>query len=359
LAEIKEELEHIWRSGQVTTAEYTSRFEQQVASRLGVRYAVALANCTSGLILALKALKVKGEVIVPSFTFAASVHAIVWAGCTPVFCDCEPNTYTLDVSQAEGLIRENTGALMPVYTYGLPPDIDALEKLAERHRLPLIYDAAQALGARYKDSLTGGFGRCELFSLSPSKAVSAIEGGLLTTNEAGLATKIKKMRDYGKGEDGYDMEYVGLSARMSELHALVGLKNLENLDRLRERRDQLISLYKQELTGLPEIAFQHIPAERQPSGNYLVIFVSERGQFSRDYLCETLRDKGVETKMYFYPPVHLQSAYSAYKARYQARLPVTESAARSCLALPLYADLGQDEVRYICRLIKEATHQAG
>ncbi|MEE8204925.1 MAG: DegT/DnrJ/EryC1/StrS family aminotransferase, partial [Dehalococcoidales bacterium] len=252
LAEMEKELEDIWRSGQVSTAKYKKRFEEQAAALLGVTHAVGLANCTSGLILALKALDIRGEVIVPSFTFAASVHAIVWAGLIPVFCDCEPETYSLDVGQAEGLIGENTGALMPVYTYGLPPDVDALEKLAERHSLPLVYDAAQALGARYKDRWAGGFGRCEVFSLSPSKAISAIEGGLLTTNDTELATKISRMRDYGKGEDGYDMEFVGLSARMSELHALVGLKNLENIDQLRDRRNQLISLYKRELTDLPD-----------------------------------------------------------------------------------------------------------
>jgi len=359
LAEIKAELAHIWESGQVTTAEYTRRFEQQIAARLGVNYAVALANCTSGLILALKSLNISGEVIVPSFTFAASVHAVVWAGCTPVFCDSEPETYNLDLSQVEGLVGENTAALMPVYTYGLPPDIDALAKLAERYGLPLVYDAAQALGAKYKERWAGGNGCCEVFSLSPSKAVSAIEGGLLTTNDAELAMKIRKMRDYGKGEEGGDMEFVGLSARMSELHAVVGLKNLERIDQLIAKRHQLISLYKRELADLPGITFQNIPAYRQPSGNYLVIFVDARGNFSRDYLFNALRDKGVETKRYFCPPVHLQSAYRGYRARYQGRLPVAESAASRCLALPLYADLSQATVKYICRLIKEAAHQAG
>jgi dTDP-4-amino-4,6-dideoxygalactose transaminase len=344
----------VWQSGQVTVGKYTRRFEEAVEQTLKVRHAIAVSSCTSGLMLAVKALELTGEVIVPSFTFAATVHALIWNNCTPVFVDCENGTYNIDVTQIEPLITERTSAIMPVYTYGLPPRVDEIERVATKHSLKVLFDSAQGLGAKYKERWAGGFGHVEVFSLSPTKVVSAIEGGLITTNDDELARRLRSMRDYGKAADGWDMEFVGLSARLSEFHAITGWKNFQRIEELVRRRNELIAYYKQRLAGLSGISFQRIPADCQSTGNYMVIFIdSQKAGLSRDDLYEALKAEGIQTKKYFYPAVHQQTAYSHYRAAFEGRLPVTERAAQQGLALPLYSHIDESAIEYVCQKIKE------
>jgi dTDP-4-amino-4,6-dideoxygalactose transaminase len=352
--EVEAPFREVWRSGQVTVGKYTRQFEEAVEQTLGVSHAIAVSSCTAGLMLAVKAMELTGEVIVPSFTFAATVHALVWNGCTPVFADCEEGTYNIDVAQIESLITKRTSAIMPVYTYGLPPRLEKIERVAIKHRLKVLSDSAQGLGAKYKGRPAGGFGFAEVFSLSPTKVVSAIEGGLVTTNHDELARRIRFMRDYGKAADGCDMEFVGLSARLSEFHAIVGLKNFQHLTELVQRRNQLITYYKQQLAALPGISFQHTPKGSQSTGNYMVIFVDpQKAGISRDGLYEALHAEGIQTKKYFYPPVHQQTAYGQYRAGYEGRLPVTERAAQRGLALPLFSHMDERTIDYICERAKE------
>lgn len=352
--EVEAAFREVWQSGQVTVGKYTRRFEETVEQTLGVRHAIAVSSCTSGLMLAVKALELTGEVIVPSFTFAATVHALVWNNCTPVFVDCEEGTYNLDVTLIEPLITERTSAIMPVYTYGLPPRLDEIERVAKKHGLKVICDAAQGLGAKYHGRWAGGFGHVEVFSLSPTKVVSAIEGGLLTTNDDELARRLRSMRDYGKAADGCDMEFIGLSARLSEFHAIIGWQNFQRLETLVQRRNELIAYYRLQLADLPGISFQHIPEGCQSTGNYIVIFVDgQKAGLSRDDLYEALKAEGIQTKKYFYPAVHQQTAYARYGAAYEGRLPVTERAAQQGLALPLYSHMDEKTIQYVCGKIKQ------
>lgn len=350
--EVQEAFREVWDSGIITLGKYTALFEREVENQLGVRHAIAVSSCTSGLMLALKALDLSGEVIVPSFTFTATAHAIVWNGLTPVFCDCQPGTYNIDPVQMKTLITDRTCAIMPVYTFGLPPDIDELEAIAKAANLRLVFDAAQGLGASYKGRMAGGFGDVEVFSLSPTKVVTAVEGGMVTTNDANLAMKIRSMRDYGKCPDREDIAYVGLSARMSELHAIVGRKNLEKMHGLIARRKKLIQVYKDSLRRIPSLAFQDLPTDRATTGNYMVIFVDEpRAGLSRNEVHLRLLEKGVETKKYFFPPVHLQKAYQGYRSGHRRNLSITEKAARNGLALPLYSHMKESDVRSVCKTI--------
>jgi len=349
-AEMAAELTEIFSSGNVTVSKYVKLFEQQCARYLGVKEAVAVSSATSGLMLAVKALGLKGEVIVPSFTFTATVHSLIWNVLTPVFVDCEEETYNIDVKDVEKKITPKTSAVMPVYIFGNPPRVRELEGLAQKYFLKLIFDSAQAFGAEYKGVRAGGFGDCEVFSLSPTKVLTAIEGGLVTTNNIKLAQYLRRARDYGRCAE--DIESVGLSARMSELHALVGLKNLGNVEQCLKIRRDLISLYRGLLKGINGISFQEVFPGDKSSGNYMVIFIDEqRFGMSRDALCEALEAENIETKKYFYPAVHMQEAYRAFRQAYEGKLLVTEKASRTGLALPLYGHMEPVSVEEVCGAI--------
>ncbi|MDX1814971.1 MAG: DegT/DnrJ/EryC1/StrS family aminotransferase [Thermodesulfobacteriota bacterium] len=353
LGRLHEEMVSIWKSGQVTVGRHVRAFEEAVEKKLGVRHAVAVSSGTSGLILAGQALGITGEVIVPAFASAATAHAVTWNRTTPVFCDSEPGTFTLDFRKIEKKITRKTSAIMPASVFGIPPRGSEFEELAHRHRLRLLFDSSQALGAKVNGTYVGGFGDVEVFSLGTDGVVTAIEGGMATTNDEVLAKRIRQMRDYGKADGGEDMAYVGLSARMSELHAAVGLANFNRMsDLIRERRE-LVTLYKRLLAGLPGVRFQEVPGDVSPSYNYMVVFVDGSGGVTRDTLFERLKEEGIQTKRYFYPAVHNMTAYRIMKRKYPGKLLVAEKASRESLALPLYGDLKKEDVEFICSRVRE------
>ncbi|MFH1776083.1 MAG: DegT/DnrJ/EryC1/StrS family aminotransferase [Candidatus Omnitrophota bacterium] len=351
--EVIADLKNIFLSGSITCADYVQKFEGACARYLGVKHAIATSSATAGLMLAIKGLGLKGEVIVPSFTFTATVHALIWYNLIPVFVDCEKETFNIDVRMIEEKITSRTAAIMPVYIFGNPPEIKKLQEIARKNNLKLIFDSAQAFGAEYQGVSAGRFGDCEVFSLSPTKVLTAVEGGLVATNNDKLAEFLKKARDYGKSNENSDIEYVGLSARMSELHALVGLKNLENAASCLKTRHDLIGLYKQLLKAIEGISFQKISAGNKSSGNYMVIFIDKRCfGMSRDELYRALQAENIQTKKYFYPAVHQQKAYAKFRPKYQGKLPITEKAAREGLAMPLYGHMSREVVEKVCLGIK-------
>lgn len=353
-SKVEKEFREIWESGQITISKYTSFFEKEVQRKLGVPNAIAVSSCTSGLILAVKALELKGDVILPAFTFAATAHALAWNNVNPVFCDSEMRSYNIDPRKIEPLITDRTSAIMPVYIFGVPPHIDAIEKIASRHNLKLVFDSAQGLGASYRGKLAGGFGDVEVFSLSPTKVISSIEGGLITTNNDGLALKIRQMRDYGKSVDGEDMDYIGLSARISEFHSVVGMKNFKRMKSLIKKRLDLIDYYKKNLSGIKGISYQFVPTDCDSTGNYMVIFIDgNEAKAKRSEVYDYLKEKGIQTKKYFYPALHLQKAYIKYRTKYKGKLHVAEKAADEGLALPLYSHMGKRTVLDICSILKE------
>ena len=351
--EIEKEFREVWSSGQVTVSKYTNLFEEKIRKTLKVKNVIAVSSCTSGLILAVKALELKGEVILPTFTFTATAHALAWNNVMPVFCDYEKGTFNIDVRKIESLITKKTTAIMPVYIFGVPPKINELQRLASKYNLKLIFDSAQGLGARYKGKLSGGFGDVEVFSLSPTKVISSIEGGLVTTNNNELADKIRKMRDYGKSDDGEDMDYIGLSARISEFHSIVGLKNFAQFRKLINSRLSRIELYKRNLRNLKGVSFQSIPEGCESTGNYMVLFIdNKKANATRDEVYAYLKDNDIQTKRYFYPAVHMQTAYRKYRKKFQGKLPIAEKAANEGLALPLYSHMENKTVIKICSLLK-------
>jgi dTDP-4-amino-4,6-dideoxygalactose transaminase len=344
-----------WEEGRITVGSLVEAFEHEVCRRTGAPEAVAMSSCTAGLMLAVRALELPAgaEVIVPSFTFAATAQALVWNGLVPVFCDCLPDSLTLDPDDVERNVSPRTGAICPVYVYGLPPEMDALLEQGARHGLPVYFDSAQGLGAEYRGRKAGTFGACEIFSLSPTKVVTAVEGGVVCTGDPGLAARLRSMRDYGKDPtDGEDMVYLGLSARLSEMHAAVGLLSLQRLDDLVKRRRVLIERYTARLGQLPGCRVQASPEDRTGSGNYFVLFIGERARTSRDEVRARLMSQGIHTKRYFYPPLHEQTLFQRVPHRSSDRLQRTTAASREALALPLYSHMTQAQLDRVCEAVE-------
>jgi dTDP-4-amino-4,6-dideoxygalactose transaminase len=345
-----------WEEGQVTTGSVVRAFEQEICRRTGAAEAIAMSSCTAGLMLAIRALELPAgtEVIVPSFTFAATAQALVWNGLVPVFCDCLPESLTLDPEDIERNLSPRTAAICPVYVYGLPPEIDALLDVGARHGIPVYFDSAQGLGAEYHGGKAGTFGTCEVFSLSPTKVVTAVEGGVICTGDPSLAARLRSMRDYGKDPaDGEDMVYLGLSARMSEMHAAVGLLSLQRLDELVKARRLLIERYTSRLGRLPGCHAQTLPDDRTSSGNYFVLFIGEGARMNRDAVRTRLKAQGIQTKRYFYPPLHEQTLFQRVACRCSDHMERTTVASREALALPLYSHMTLDQLDGVCQAVEE------
>ena len=353
------EFRQAWESGQVTTGLFTRRFEEAVEEKLGVPYAVMVQSCTAGLMLVLRALELRGEVILPAFTWTATAHAVVWNGLTPVFADIVPGPYTLDPQSVEKALTNRTAAIMPVNVFGCPPDYEAFQHLAQKHGLRLVYDSAQGLGSKVQTSdgiwrYSGNFGDAEVFSMSPTKVVSAMEGGLITTHHADLAQKLRQMRDYGKSANGEDIDFLGLSARVPEINAIVGRHNFGHMEELISRRGQLAELYKELLSEFPGIGFQTIPERCKTSWNYFTMFIdTAQTPQSRDLVYDHLKKQGIQAKKYFYPALHLQKVYQHLGENFRGKLPVTDIAANSGLALPMYSHMTDEIVHRVVTLLKE------
>ena len=249
-----------YENGLITNADIVGKFEAAVAERLQVKHCIAVSSCTSGLMMSLRGLGVTGEVIIPSFTFFATGHSARWNGLTPVFADCDPDTWNVDVADVERKITERTRALLIVHLYGNPANVEALTKIAQKHNLKLIFDGAHAFGSQYQGKPIGSFGDAEVFSLSPTKLLVAGEGGLVTTNDASLAKAIRLMRNYGDSGS-YDPDWIGMNARMSEFNAALGLTGLAEVDDRVRRRNQIARMYDEQLA---EPAGPALPEGRPP-----------------------------------------------------------------------------------------------
>lgn len=338
-------LKKAFLSGQITNASNVRQFEKLAAEYLGVKYCVAVSSCTSGLILAQKCLGLKGEVIVPSFTFHATTHSLLWNNLTPVFVDCREDTFNIDEEKIEKLISKRMSAILAVYLYGNPPVIERLENIADKYNLKLIFDAAHAFGSEYKGLKAGGFGNAEVFSLSPTKLLITGEGGLVATNDKLLSDKLKIARNYGDSGD-YDCAFNGLNARMPEFNAILGIEGLKIVDKKIKRRNEIAGLYADFFKDYKGISFQKIEKGNLSTfKDYSIIIDPEIAGISRDAIAIALEKENIITKKYFYPPVHMQKAYRTYAG---IGLNVTEKLSSRVLSLPVYCSLTDKTIEKIC-----------
>jgi dTDP-4-amino-4,6-dideoxygalactose transaminase len=347
LARVMELLEPSWDQGMLTNGPLVRRLEAEAAELLGVDHVVAVSSCTTGLMLALRALIGSGDVLLPSFTFSASAHAVAWNGARPRFAECDPASFQLDLSDAEAR-SAGTAGILATHVFGAPCDAEGVEKLAAGLRVPVVFDAAHAFGATRGGVPVATFGEASVFSLTPTKPVVAGEGGLVATMRAEIAEHIRLGRDYGNPGN-YDTQFVGLNGRMSEMHAAVALASLECRPEFHEQRVAIANEYVRAFSGIPGIRTQHVDAGDTSTWKDFTIAVdADAFGTSRDALRRALAADGVDTRCYFDPPVHRQTAYADLGT---PALPVTDAVASAVLSLPIYPALSPTSVRRIADLV--------
>lgn len=354
--ELAREVVELFDTGMLTKGKHLQAFEGRLADYLEVRHAVGVASCTLGLLLTYHGLGLRGEVIVPSFTFMATVHPLLWLGVEPVFVDIDSHTWNVDPAKVEAAITERTSAIVAVHNFGNPAPIAELEAVAQRHDLRLVFDAAHGAGARYRGRPVGGFGDAEVFSLSPTKLLVAGEGGIVATNDDDLAEHIRLGREYGNPGD-YDSRFPGLNARLPEFNALLGNRSLDMLEESAECRNRIAAAFRERLGRLPGLTFQRIhPEGRCSYKDFSLLVDEERFGLTRDQLSAALRAENIDTRKYHHPPVHTHQAYQHTLPRWGDALPVTDQVARQSLSLPIWSHMDQDTVAGICRAVERIHH---
>jgi len=344
----------ILTSRQLTNGARVREFEETTAGYLGVPHCIAVSSCTAGLLLTLRALDLHGEVIVPSFTFHATAHSVLWNGLKPVFVDCDEHTFCIDPVAVEQKVSPATTAILAVHLFGCPADVRKLEPICANASkgIPLICDAAHAFGSKIGPRHVGTFGTAEIFSFSPTKLLVAGEGGLIATPDAGLARRLRAARNYGDAGDA-NPELLGLNARMSEFHAALALNGFKGLDARIERRNQIRLQYVQRLKSVPGITCQQVPNGNWSTWKDMSVLVDELVfGGSRDALQSFLREQNIETRRYFWPAVHQQRLYRDIWDG--EPLPVTERVSSQVLNLPIYSSLSDEDVNRVCDAVFQA-----
>lgn len=337
---------------------YVQDLERRLAEYAGVRHCVAMCNATVALEIAIRAVGLTGEVIVPSFTFIATAHALQWQEITPVFCDIDPRTHDLDPAQVEKMITPRTSGIIGVHTWGRPCDIEYLEAIARRHNLQLLFDAAHAFGCSYKGKSIGGFGRCEVFSFHATKFFNTFEGGAILTNEDVLAEKMSLMRNFGFR--GYDnVIYIGTNGKMTEVCAAMGLTSLESVDEFLETNRRNHYAYRRALDGIPGISMISYDERERANYQYVVLEVDERAAgLTRDELVDVLTAENVLARRYFFPGCHRMEPYRSYFPHAALLLPETEKLCRRVMVLPNGTSAEEPMISQICQIIRMAVSNA-
>jgi dTDP-4-amino-4,6-dideoxygalactose transaminase len=337
---------------------YVQEFEKQIAEFVGVRHCVAMCNGTVALEIAIRALGLNGEVLVPSFTFVATAHALQWQEITPVFCDIDPRTHTIDPKQVEKMITPLTTGIIGVHTWGHACDVEALEAIARRRSLHLLFDAAHAFACSHKGKPIGGFGRCEIFSFHATKFFNSFEGGAVATNDDGLAEKMRLMRNFGfRGND--NVVYIGTNGKMTEVCAAMGLTSLESVDGFVETNRRNYRAYRRDLEGIPGVRLMAYDESERTNYQYIVVEVDEQESgLGRDELVQVLTAENVLARRYFFPGAHRMEPYCSYFPHASLMLPETEKVCRCVMVLPNGTTLAEQEVTKICRIVQTAVANA-
>jgi len=355
LARINAMLDRVWFTN---NGPYVQEFETKLAAFVGVRHCVAMCNGTVALEIAIRALGLTGEVIVPSFTFVATAHALQWQEITPVFCDIDPKTHNLDPGQVEKMITPRTSGIIGVHTWGRSCDIAALEAIARGRNLQLLFDAAHAFGCSYKGKSIGGFGRCEVFSFHATKFFNTFEGGAVLTNDDVLAEKVRLMRNFGFR--GYDnVIYIGTNGKMTEVCAAMGLTSLESVNEFIETNRRNHSAYKAELDGIPGVSVMAYDERERANYQHVVLEVDEGAAgLTRDELVNVLFAENVLARRYFFPGCHRMEPYRSYFPHAALILPETERLCRRVMLLPNGTSVDEPAISQICQIIRTAVSNA-
>ena len=330
---------------------FVQELEQKLAELWGVKHSIVICNATVALEITARALDLKGEVILPSFTFIASAHALQWQGVTPVFCDVDPGTHNIDYTKIEKLITPRTTGILGVHVWGRACDIENLDIIAQKHNLKLIFDAAHAFGCTHQGQMIGGFGDAEVFSFHATKFFNTFEGGAIATNNDALAEKIRRMRNFGF-VDLDDVRDIGTNGKMSEVSAAMGLISLESLDEFISINRKNFLAYSKGLENIPGIRLVKYNEKEKNNYQYIVIEVDENtGSVNRDLIARILHAENILARRYFYPGCHQMEPYRSYFPNAGRFLPETEKLTQRVLQLPTGTAVGEENIDLICKLI--------
>lgn len=342
IKEVTESIKAQWISGGPKVKE----FQEKIAKLCGVKHAIAVCNGTQALYLGLRILGIDrgDEVIVPDFTFIASANAVVWAGGKPIFIDVEKKTFNIDPIKIEKVITQKTKAIMPVHAYGQAADMKAVMKVAKKHNLLVIEDAAQGIGVTFNKKPVGGFGEIGCLSFYADKIITTGEGGMVLTNDDTLAKKCIILLNQGRTDRGqYIHGYMGYNFRMTDLQAGIGLGQLKKLSIILKRKKKIEKLYRQYLANVPEVKFSYIDPMGFNVPFRIIILVG-----NPQALLESLDKDGIKTNRSFYP-LHLQPCY---KKKVKGDFPNSIFAYERILCLPSAVTLTDEEIYYVCKKIK-------
>jgi len=342
----------VLKSGLLRQGKECEAFEKEFAEKVGAKYAVTCSSGSAALHLAYMAvLEPEDEVLIPSFTFIATASMVVMAGGKPIFCDVDKETFLIDLEDAEKKITPKTKAIAPVHLFGNPCDINAIQTFAKKHELIIIWDAAQAHGARYKEKDIGSFDDMVCYSFYPTKNMFVGEGGMICTNNSDLYYKLKYMRSHGQTEKYYHT-MLGLNYRMTDVEAAIGRTQLKRLDDMLTIRRRNADILNKGLEDIPGIHPQMITPESEHAWHqYCIIVESESFVLTRDELAKQLNEKGIATGVHYPRGLHQQPIFrEKYK---KITLLNTEYLAQNILALPVHHGLSQRDIEKIVEVIRE------
>lgn len=350
LEEYVDEIRELWESRWLTNmGKKHNLLKEELKKLWNVQNVDLLVNGHMALELVLQAMELKGEVITTPFTFASTTHAILRSGLTPVFCDVREDDYTLDAARIEELITEKTSAIMPVHVYGNICDVEAIEKIAEKYKLKVIYDAAHTFGESYKGKSVASYGDASCYSFHATKVFNTIEGGAVICRDKAVLDKIEILKDFGI-VDAESVGAVGPNGKLNEFCAAMGLCNLRHHNSEIKKRKQVVLRYRQQLSHIEGITLNKECRDTISNYSYFPILVDENKYgMSRDELFDRLNAAGISARKYFYP---LTNTFAVFEGKYDVHeTPVAYRLSKQVMTLPLYADLEAGDIDRICDII--------
>ncbi|MDF2987361.1 MAG: aminotransferase, DegT/DnrJ/EryC1/StrS family [Eubacterium sp.] len=353
IGELSEMLESIWKSNQLSNnGNMAKQLERELSGYLGSDYLSIFSNGTVALQIACKALRLSGEVITTPFTFAATAHSLAWCNIKPVFCDIEEDTFNLNPDCIEDLITQDTTAILPVHVFGIPCNVEKIQRIADKYGLKVLYDAAHAFGVKVKGNPIATFGNASMFSFHPTKIYHTVEGGALTFKDPYLKERADSLRNFGiRGID--NVVEPGTNGKLNEVQAAVGILLLKKVEAEIETRKVITNVYRQLLEDVCGITVSKDIEGVTHNYPYFVIRVDkDEYGLSRDELYEKLREYNVISRRYFYPLCSNFQCYRDIPTAAVSRLPIANKVADTVLSLPLHGRMPIDHVEKICNIIK-------
>ncbi|MDY0974747.1 DegT/DnrJ/EryC1/StrS family aminotransferase [Massilia sp. CFBP9012] len=332
-------------------------FEARVAAHLGVRHCVAMCNGTIALEIAIRATGMEGEVIVPSYTFVATAHALQWQGITPVFADIDPATHTLDPEAVRSMITPRTTGIIGVHLWGRAAPVEALQALADEYDLRLLYDSAHAFSCSHGGRMIGNFGDCEVLSFHATKFFNSFEGGAVVTNDDELANRMRLMRNFGfSGLD--QVSHPGTNGKMIEIAAAMGLVNLDAIDRVIDANRANHDAYRAALAGIPGVKLIDYDPDERNNYQYVIAEVAPECAATRDAIVDALRAEHIMARRYFWPGCHRMEPYRSLFPHAGLVLPATERVAASVMVLPTGETMDAERIATVAQVIRTVVGSA-